>query len=98
MLALLEKYGPRIKHELRVYRLVLIDERTPRIAKALLWLAIGYAALPFDLIPDFIPVLGYLDDVIVVAALGAVALLMIPSHVVAECRLLATPPDSGRNR
>lgn len=46
---------------------LLADPRVPRRRKALLWLLAGYLALPFDLIPDFIPVAGQLDDAIAVA-------------------------------
>jgi uncharacterized membrane protein YkvA (DUF1232 family) len=73
-------------HELSVYRRVLKDQRTPRLAKILLGLAVGYALLPFDLIPDFLPVIGHLDDVIIVPGLVFLALRFIPPEVVAECR------------
>lgn len=76
----------RLKQEIKVYRLVLKDKRTPRAAKVFLWLAVGYILLPFDLIPDFIPVLGQLDDLIIVPALVFIALKMIPKEVVADCR------------
>ncbi len=55
-----------LKHGIQVYQLVLRDPRTPRLAKILLGLAVGYVLLPFDLIPDFIPVIGHLDDLITV--------------------------------
>src|SRR5918912_212659 len=54
-------------------RRLLVDPRTPRSRKLLLGLLVGYLALPFDLVPDFIPVAGQLDDAVVVAlALRAV--------------------------
>ncbi|MEO8419277.1 MAG: DUF1232 domain-containing protein [Methylophilaceae bacterium] len=52
----------------------------------LLGLAIGYLLLPFDLIPDFIPVIGHLDDVVIVPGLIYLALKMIPHEIILECR------------
>lgn len=86
MFSSLKAAGRRIKREIKVYQLVMKDQRTPKLAKILLWLAVGYALLPFDLIPDFIPVLGQLDDIIIVPALVAGARWMIPQEVVEDCR------------
>ena len=60
--------------------------QTPRVAKVLLWLAIGYLLLPFDLIPDFIPVLGQLDDMVIVPGLIYLALQRIPDKIIYQCR------------
>jgi uncharacterized membrane protein YkvA (DUF1232 family) len=79
----------KLKQEIKVYRLILKDRRTPRRAKILVWVAIGYALLPFDLIPDFIPVIGQLDDLIIVPALLTIALKMAPGEVIADCRAKA---------
>lgn len=75
-----------LKREINVYRLVLKDPRTPRIAKWLLAAAIVYVLSPIDLIPDFIPVLGHLDDLIIVPTLVILALKMIPKDVITDCR------------
>ncbi len=72
-----------------MYQLVLKDRRTPRLAKVLLGLAVGYALSPVDLIPDFVPVLGYLDDIVLVPALVLLALKMVPRQVIEDCRLKA---------
>ena len=74
------------KRELAVYRCALRHPATPWLAKALLGLAVGYALLPFDLIPDFLPVIGHLDDLIIVPGLVWLALRLIPHAVMDECR------------
>lgn len=58
----------------------------PWYAKALGVFVVTYALSPIDLIPDFIPVLGYVDDVILLPCLIWLAIRMIPSPVLAECR------------
>jgi uncharacterized membrane protein YkvA (DUF1232 family) len=82
----LKNTGHEIKREINVYRTVLKDTRTPKIAKILLGLAVGYLLLPFDIIPDFIPIIGHLDDLIIVPALVIIALKMIPTEVIEDCK------------
>jgi len=96
MLDRLEAVGKTLKRELRVYQLVRKDPRTPKPAKWLLGLAVGYVLLPFDLIPDFIPVIGHLDDVIIVPLLVLLALKLVPAEVVADCRSQANGAGSEK--
>src|SRR4029434_7367413 len=74
------------KRELTVFRRVLADPRTPPSAKIFLGLAIAYLCMPFDLIPDFIPMFGHLDDLVIVPTLVYAALRSIPQELVAEHR------------
>ena len=62
------------------------DPRTPWFAKALVLLIVAYALSPIDLIPDFVPVLGYLDDLLIVPAGIGLALKLVPGAVMAEAR------------
>lgn len=82
----LKTWARRIKQELHALYLATRDPRTPWHAKAVAALVIGYAFSPIDLIPDFIPVLGLLDDAILVPLGIKLALRLIPSEVMAECR------------
>ncbi len=81
-----KQFGKTLKRELTFYQRVLKDPRTPKLAKFFLGAAIGYVLLPFDLIPDFIPVLGQLDDVIIVPLLFFLALRNIPKDLLDEHR------------
>ncbi len=86
MLNKLKLLGKRVKREIKVYQLVAKDKRTPRLAKIVLGIAVGYALLPFDLIPDFIPILGYIDDAIILPILFVVAMKLIPKEIVEDHR------------
>ncbi len=67
----------------------LRDPRTPWGARALAAFVVAYALSPIDLVPDFIPVLGYLDDVILLPGLIWLTVRLIPLPVMAECRAQA---------
>ena len=62
---------------------------TPWLAKALGVFVVAYALSPIDLVPDFIPVLGFLDDVVLLPALIWLAIRLLPPEVLAECRAQA---------
>jgi uncharacterized membrane protein YkvA (DUF1232 family) len=76
----------QLKTETYALYLAYRDPRTPWYARAFAVLVVAYAFSPIDLIPDFIPVLGYLDDLVLIPAGVALALKMIPPAVMAECR------------
>ena len=76
----------RLKTEIHAIVLAYRDPRVPWYAKALAAGVVAYALSPLDLIPDFIPVLGYLDDVILLPIGIALVLKLIPPDVLAECR------------
>jgi uncharacterized membrane protein YkvA (DUF1232 family) len=84
--AALKRRAARLKRQLWALFLAFKDPETPAMAKAIIIAAIAYATSPIDLIPDFIPVLGQLDDLIIVPALISLALRMIPPSVAARCR------------
>ena len=76
----------RFKKELSFYRNVLADPHLPKLSRLFLGLAVAYALNPVDLIPDFIPVLGYLDDLVIVPALIFIAVRLIPKKLVQKHR------------
>jgi uncharacterized membrane protein YkvA (DUF1232 family) len=85
-----------LRHNIRVYTLVMKDPRTPRVARWLLWLSIGYLVSPLDIIPDFIPVIGLIDDVIIVPTLFLMAKRMIPPVVIEDARKAAAEAREKR--
>lgn len=82
----LKEKGHKAQKELYVLYLAFKHKDTPWYAKALTAVIISYALSPIDLIPDFIPVLGYLDDLILIPAGIAFAIKLIPKEVIEECR------------
>ena len=79
-----KKVKDNAKKYIELCKLLNADSRTPKIAKILLWITIGYALSPIDLIPDFIPIIGYLDDLIILPALLYLAIKSIPKDVYTE--------------
>ena len=85
----LKKWAAIIKRDVHALYFAARDPRVPWYAKVLALLVAGYALSPIDLIPDFIPVLGYLDDVILVPLGILLVIGMIPPKVMDEHRCLA---------
>jgi uncharacterized membrane protein YkvA (DUF1232 family) len=76
----------QLKTETYAIYLAYKDPRVPWYARLFAACVVGYAFSPIDLVPDFVPVLGYLDDLILVPMGIALALKMIPAAVMTECR------------
>jgi uncharacterized membrane protein YkvA (DUF1232 family) len=89
MLDNLKNWSRIIKRDVHALYLASRDPRVPWYAKALAVAVAGYALSPIDLIPDFIPVLGYLDDVIIVPLGILLVVRLIPPEIMAEHRELA---------
>ena len=77
----LKERAKKLKADIPAVFLALKDVETPWYAKLLAAITVGYALSPVDLIPDFIPVLGYLDDVILLPALIALTVRLIPEAI-----------------
>ena len=86
MLQTLKHRARELKRETYALYLACRDPRVPWYARILAVCIVSYALSPIDLIPDFIPVLGYLDDLILIPLGIALLLKMIPQAVMAECR------------
>ena len=82
----LAERAKKLKTDIPAVFLALKENRTPWYAKIIAALVVVYALSPIDLIPDFIPVLGYLDDLIILPALIAWCVRCIPDEVFADCR------------
>jgi uncharacterized membrane protein YkvA (DUF1232 family) len=89
----------RLKREVYTLYFAVRDPRVPWCAKALAGSIVAYAFSPIDLIPDFIPVLGYLDDLILIPLGVLLVRRLIPADVLADCRTraeaLSAKPTSG---
>ena len=94
MLAKLKNWAASISIDVNALWLAARDDRTPWHAKAVALAVSAYALSPVDLIPDFVPVLGYLDDLIIVPFGIMLAVRLIPEALMAEFRQVVTmrPP------
>lgn len=94
----LKDWARALKRDVHAIYLASRDPRVPWYAKALAVMVAGYALSPIDLIPDFIPVLGYLDDIILVPLGIVLVLKLIPPQVMAEHRALAVARERPVSR
>lgn len=83
------QWSRTIRRDAHAVYLAARDPRTPWYAKALALCVAGYALSPIDLIPDFIPVLGYLDDIVLVPLGIMLVVWLVPADVIAEHRAAA---------
>ena len=96
MLDKLKSRARALKNEAFAVYLAAKDPRTPWYAKALIFFVVAHTFSPIDLIPDFIPILGYLDDLIITPLGLALAIRLIPAEVLEEAR--AKVATSGLDR
>ena len=82
----LKAAAKKLKQDIPAVFIALKKKETPLAAKLVAALTVGYALSPIDLVPDFIPVLGYLDDLLVLPGLVALTLRLIPPEVLSQCR------------
>lgn len=82
----LKQKASKLKSEIQVLIIAYKDIRTPLEAKILIGITVGYLLSPIDLIPDFIPVIGLLDDLIIVPVLISASIKLIPAIVLKDAR------------
>lgn len=82
----LKERAQKLKTDIPAVFIALKKKDTPVAAKILAGLTVAYALSPIDLVPDFIPVLGYLDDLLILPALVALTIKLIPKDVFEACR------------
>lgn len=80
---------PLLMRELSALHYAYRDPGTGMLPKIIILLALGYALSPIDLIPDFIPLLGYIDDLVIIPALISLSIRLIPADVMHEARIKA---------
>ncbi|MDO8304716.1 YkvA family protein [Herminiimonas sp.] len=85
----IKNWARRIKRDAVMLWFARRHPDTPLLAKVICVLAVLYALSPIDLVPDFVPILGYVDDALLLPAMIWLAVRLLPSHVVALCRAQA---------
>ena len=97
MLAALKSWARNLKRDVVALWIAARDRRTPMAARVLAALVAGYALSPIDLIPDVIPILGYVDDLLIVPLGLWLVLRMIPAALLAEFRERASAQARPRS-
>jgi uncharacterized membrane protein YkvA (DUF1232 family) len=87
-MASLRQIASRLKRELEYYRCLIAHPQTPKLARILLGAAVAYFLAPIDIVPDFVPILGQLDDLVIVPGLIWLALRLVPAEVIVGCRVV----------
>lgn len=98
LLAKAKLWAKSLKRDVIALWLAARDPRVPWYAKAVAGMVAAYALSPVDLIPDFVPVLGYLDDIIIVPFGILLAVRLIPPELMAEFRLKAARQNKPTSR
>lgn len=94
----LKEWSSKIKNKMCVLYFSYTDKRTPWYAKVVIICTIAYALSPIDLIPDFIPVLGYLDDLLILPLGIALAYKLIPEYVINDYNEKCTHISEDENK
>ena len=96
----MKEWAVNLKQEILGLYLVLRDPRTPLAARIIAGLVVMYAFSPIDLIPDFVPILGYLDELVLLPLGIALVIRLVPHDLMEECRRNAgeDPPEIKLNR
>ncbi len=82
----LKEYSNKIKENISAIYISMKNKNTPILAKIFAGITIGYALSPIDLIPDFVPILGYIDDLIILPLLATIAIKLIPKDIFEESK------------
>lgn len=94
----IKQWARGLKKQLSLLYRVYTHKGTPWYAKVMIGITIAYAMSPIDLIPDFIPVLGYLDDLILIPAGIALSFKLVPHDVLEECKKLEETSDEMKSK
>jgi uncharacterized membrane protein YkvA (DUF1232 family) len=82
----LKEWSDKLKQSINILYCAYMNKRTPWYAKIMIGIVIAYALSPIDLIPDFIPILGYLDDLLLIPLGIILSYKLVPKDILAECK------------